>query len=50
MIFESDDPNARWDGTDGGQLGKQDVYVYRFRVKDHTGRWHTFDGHVALLK
>jgi len=50
LIFESDSQNAQWDGTYRGSEAKEDVYVYRFKIRDIHGSVHFLDGHVSLLK
>jgi gliding motility-associated-like protein len=39
-----------WDGKNNRQPVKQDVYVYKIKVRDFTGEWHDFTGQVNLLK
>ncbi|MDD3877824.1 MAG: PKD domain-containing protein [Bacteroidales bacterium] len=52
LVFESDDYNKPWDGRKNGigEILQQDVYVYRFLIKDHNGKTHKYYGHVTLLK
>jgi gliding motility-associated-like protein len=50
LIFTGNNMQTQWDGSYKGNTAKEDVYVYRFKVKDFAGRWHTYEGHVALLK
>jgi gliding motility-associated-like protein len=50
MIYNGEGADAKWDGTYNGSVAKQDVYVYRFKVKDYAGRWHMYEGHITLLK
>jgi hypothetical protein len=38
------------DGTYRGSEAKEDVYVYRFKIRDIHGSVHFLDGHVSLLK
>lgn len=50
MVFSSFDENVKWDGTlPGGDLAKQDVYVYRFDIRDVFTNDHTYRGRVTLL-
>ncbi len=39
-----------WDGTLDRKPIKQDVYVYRIRVRDIFGDWHDFKGKVSLVR
>lgn len=53
MIFESNDINTPWDGSVGrGEAGdaKQEVYVWKVKVKDVNHNDHDLIGHVTLLK
>ncbi len=50
LIFESHDREKEWDGTVDGDKVKEDVYIYKIRVKDHRGNWHTKHGHVTVVK
>ncbi len=53
MIFESDDINTGWDGSVGksdAAESKQDVYVWKVKVKDVNHNDHDLIGHVTLLK
>lgn len=53
MIFETDDINTAWDGSVGrGNAGdaKQEVYVWKVKVKDVNHNDHDLIGHVTLLK
>ena len=54
VIFQSEDPLGRWDGTmgnGGGGTVKQDVYVYTINFHTiSTGRPEKHFGHVSLLK
>lgn len=38
-----------WDGMYAGTLVKQDVYVYKLRVKDIFGDYHEYHGQINLL-
>jgi len=51
IIFESNDYNKPWDGKYNNNKGKdmQDVFIYKFVVKDFKGRIHEYTGHVTLL-
>ncbi len=53
MIFESDDINNAWDGSVGkgdAAEAKQDMYVWKVKVKDVNHNDHDLIGHVTLLK
>ncbi|MCZ8284986.1 MAG: gliding motility-associated C-terminal domain-containing protein, partial [Bacteroidia bacterium] len=53
MIFETNDINTPWDGSVGrGNSGdaKQEVYVWKVKVKDVNHHDHDLIGHVTLLK
>jgi gliding motility-associated-like protein len=53
MIFETNDINLPWDGSVGrGDAGdaKQEVYVWKVKVKDVNHNDHDLSGHVTLLK
>ncbi|MBX2972462.1 MAG: gliding motility-associated C-terminal domain-containing protein [Flavobacteriales bacterium] len=56
LLFESDDPTMGWDGTYGGSVVKNDIYVWRlaykfFEDKDGTiGREHEQMGHIQVLR
>ena len=50
LIFESFDPLIGWDGYYRGELSKQDVYVYKAKVKFSDGRVETKVGDVTLIR
>lgn len=52
MIFYSNDITKGWDGkVQGKPLDcKQDVYVWKVKVKDVLGKKHDYVGHVTLLR
>jgi gliding motility-associated-like protein len=53
MIFETDDINMPWDGSVGRgdeSNAKQEVYVWKVKVKDVNHNDHDLIGHVTLLK
>jgi gliding motility-associated-like protein len=39
-----------WDGIYNNVMSQQDVYVWKLRVQDQTGKKHDFVGHVTLIK
>ena len=51
-IYETHDLANGWDGKakDGSEISQQDVYVYDIRLKDYTGKLHTIQGKVTLIK
>ncbi|MFN8116574.1 MAG: PKD domain-containing protein [Bacteroidia bacterium] len=51
-IFYTDDIKKGWDGRVQGKgaEGKQDVYVWKVRLKDVLGKKHEYIGHVTLLR
>lgn len=51
LIFESTDPNIRWDGSFMGEPVQQGVYVYvvRYTNPQHR-RWYYYEGEVLLLR
>ncbi|MFN3343272.1 MAG: T9SS type B sorting domain-containing protein [Flavobacteriales bacterium] len=51
LIFYSQNAGVGWDGTYKGQMCKQDVYVWKLKVKKQfNGEKKEFYGHVTLLK
>lgn len=56
LLFESDDPTMGWDGTFGGSVVKNDIYVWRLAYKfledkDGTvGMEHEQMGHIQVLR
>jgi gliding motility-associated-like protein len=51
-IFYTDDIQKGWNGKVQGRSaeGKQEVYVWKVRLKDVFGKSHQYIGHVTLLK
>jgi gliding motility-associated-like protein len=49
LVFKSNDVNKGWDGTIKGTIAKQDVYVYKIKVKDYKNRAKEYVGHVTTL-
>jgi len=49
-MFEADDINKGWDGTKGGEVLLQDVFVYVVEYKDISGKKHIKTGSVSLIK
>lgn len=52
MIYYTDDIAKGWDGKRQGksQECKQDVYVWKVKLKDVLGKKHEYIGHVTLLR
>ncbi|MBL7953152.1 MAG: gliding motility-associated C-terminal domain-containing protein [Flavobacteriales bacterium] len=55
QLFESDNPSMGWDGTYGGEVVKNDIYVWRlaytFEEKDGTlGMEQEQMGHIQVLR
>ncbi|MBC7383055.1 MAG: PKD domain-containing protein [Bacteroidia bacterium] len=52
MICYSDDIAKGWDGKVQGKSGveKQDVYIWKVKLKDVLGKKHEYVGHVTLLR
>ncbi len=52
MIFYTDDIKKGWNGKVQGktQECKQDVYVWKVKLKDVLGKKHDYIGHVTLLR
>jgi gliding motility-associated-like protein len=54
MIFYADDIDKAWDGHMRGNEGKpvlqEDVYVWKVKFNDFTGKKHEFHGTVTLLR
>ncbi|MCO6500629.1 MAG: PKD domain-containing protein, partial [Vicingus serpentipes] len=50
LLFVSKDVNIGWDGYYRGELSKQDVYIYKIKVKYADGRAESFVGDLTLLR
>jgi len=50
LVFESNDPNYKWDGYTNGKYAPQGMYVYRFNVRDMNSNWHQYTGEVYLIR
>ena len=50
LLFISTDQNMGWDGYYRDELSKQEVYVYKIKVKYTDGRTETFVGDLTLLR
>ena len=50
ILFESNDPEAGWDGNVNGNLAQQGVYAYYIRMKSTNGNQLERKGTVLLLR
>ena len=53
QIFYSNDLEKAWDGHiqgKGGDIVMEDVYVWKVKFKDFTGRKHEYKGTVSVIK
>lgn len=50
LLFTSDNLNSAWDGFYRGTESKPDVYVYVVKLRDDMGAYHSYEGHVTLVK
>lgn len=50
LIFQSQFPGQGWDGVYNGLLSQQDVYVWKLKVTDVSGKSHSYIGHVTLIR
>ncbi|MBI2967724.1 MAG: choice-of-anchor L domain-containing protein [Bacteroidetes bacterium] len=52
LIWETTDPQKPWDGTanNSKKIVQQDVYVWIIETRDFLGKYHTFIGHVTVVK
>ena len=50
LLFVSTDVNIGWDGYYRNELSKQDVYVYKIKVRFIDGRFETYVGDITLLR
>jgi gliding motility-associated-like protein len=50
LLFESSDPDTKWDGTFRGKPVKPDVYMYKVIYNDHKGLTKNLYGSVTLLR
>ncbi|MBC7694728.1 MAG: PKD domain-containing protein [Burkholderiales bacterium] len=51
-VFYTDDIEKGWDGKVQGKSGdgKQDVYIWKVKLRDVLGKKHEYIGHVTLIK
>jgi len=51
FVFETNDPTRGWDGTAGGTLAQDGVYVWKLRVSgEKNAELRDLTGHVTLLR
>lgn len=52
LIYKSNDVYKGWDGRmkGGGDIVKQDVYVWKVELDDIFNKHHSYVGHITLLK
>jgi gliding motility-associated-like protein len=52
IVFQTDDPNVRWNGTwqNKGEMVQQDVYIYKISFVDNMYAEHSMIGSVTLLR
>lgn len=52
IVFQTDDPNVRWNGTwqNKGEMVQQDVYIYKISFVDNMYAEHSVIGSVTLLR
>ena len=50
LVFQSEDPNASWDGRYRGRLHPQDVLVYFCRLTFPDGEVYEAKGDVTLIR
>jgi gliding motility-associated-like protein len=49
-IWEGYNLDSAWDGTYKGETVQIDTYVYKIKIKDVFDKWHTYHGHVNVVK
>lgn len=49
-LYESNDMNKSWDGTEGGVLCKPDVYFYMIKSTDLEGISRDYSGTVSIIR
>jgi gliding motility-associated-like protein len=50
ILFETNTPENGWDGTYKGTMSKNDVYIWKIKVKTHNSLIKKYVGNVTLLK
>lgn len=49
LVFQSGNPNERWDGSFNGEKVPQGVYVYRLSAQGPTGKKETKEGNLNVV-
>lgn len=49
LVYKTNDVSKGWDGTIKGKAAKQDIYIYKIKLKDYKNRSKEFVGHLTLL-
>lgn len=49
-VHRTRDIELGWDGSIGGEMAKEDVYVYLIHYKDLDGQLHSKTGHITLIR
>ncbi|MBQ7489157.1 MAG: gliding motility-associated C-terminal domain-containing protein [Bacteroidales bacterium] len=49
IVFESNDPNFKWDGSVGGVIVPNQVYNYRLLIVSDDTKRHVYKGHITVL-
>jgi len=49
VVFESTDPNFKWDGSVGGKILTNQVYNYRLLIVSDDTKRHIYKGHITVL-
>jgi len=49
LVFESENPNDRWDGSFNGEKVPQGVYVYRLSAQGPSGKKETKEGNLNVV-
>jgi len=51
VVFESNNAAVGWDGTYGGQLVQDGVYVYKIQFRDlYSDKRYDLTGHLSLIR
>ncbi|MDX1348605.1 MAG: PKD domain-containing protein [Putridiphycobacter sp.] len=51
LVFQSENPEAEWDGNYGGEPAQSGVYLWYIRYYEYdTGKLKNINGHVTLLR
>ena len=49
VVFQSTDPNFKWDGSVGGKILTNQVYNYRLLIVSDDTKRHVYKGHITVL-